>query len=565
MPEKTTLTNIDKNMQKTAELLTTQGRKEDKREAQRKVENEETKKTNLSTWGSIKAGFDSFIAPLQTSYKTNKVSLENISSEIKDSVNEETKTNLSTWGSIKAGFDAFNISLENDEENKITWGKLGSQLKDSVSEWYNQTKEMDNMLGATFRMGSAIWENINTHLISNLKTAFSNITSGVREVLGPVAEAFDTMKNVVMGVFGFFKGMIGSIFGAKVKPEDKVRNKLLQGIVDYFKDEKKAEAREGVKKKIPKTLQMLLLGLGIVIGAVVGVILAPFRLLLKILSPFNVILKGIWKKLKPIRTFFNIIGTKIKTFLEPITKLFGEGGRFGKISKVMKKMGIFLKPLMAGFKLGFKVLGWPLTILLGIIDAIKASWAKYKEGGTVYEIIMAGIKGAFMGLFELPVKILGWIGDKILKIFGEEIEGGLAQKIMDVLSEVFDWIVNLPLKIIEAGKNLFGLSQTEEEKKKDQEKYLSSEKKSPAEIKQYADDLEIQRAKMQATLAEFDKKKAAQEAEDKKTDKAETKKQGKEVVAAITNQTITNNQTTVEPIPDEIDGSLIGVAMLWDF
>jgi len=499
MPEQTELSNINKGIQKLVEILTVQDRKEDKREAKKEIVIKEVKKERK---------------------------------EIQDS-------NLSTWGSIKTGFDAFNVSIENDEENKITWGKLGSQVKDSVSKWYKQTKEMDNMLGATFRLGSAVWEGINKHLISNLKTAFSNVASGVREVLGPVAEAFDTMKNAIMGVFGFFKGVIGSFFSNKVKPEDKKRNKLLQGIVDYFIRSERADAAKGGKKKKLGMLGKLLFGLGIVIGAVVGAIMAPFRLLL-----------GILRKVKPIALAIN--------------KFFGTASKFGKI---IAKASKFLGPLAAGFKLGFKVLGWPLTILLGIIDAIKASWTKYKEGGTVYEIIMAGIKGAFMGLFELPIKILGWIGDKILSLFSVEIEGGLAQKIMDVLSNVFDWIINIPNMLIEAGKKLFGgeskkedlsafdemgggvdtsiVSRAEENRKKDEKLFAQ----------RAADRKEAKRIKDEA------------DAEAKRIADAKLLKSSEGIKTNVNqmHQTTINKQTIIESIPDEIDGSLVGIELLWDF
>jgi len=523
MPEQTALTNIDKGVQKTVELLTVQGRKEDKKETERKIETEETKKTNLSTWGSI-----------------------------------------------KAGFDAFNVSIEHDEDNKITWGKLGSQVKDSVSEWYKQTKEMDNMLGATFRLGSAIWENINTHLISHLKTAFSNITAGVREVLGPVAEAFDTMKNAVMGIFGFFKGLAGSFFGAKVKPEDKLRNKFLQQIVGYFKDEKKADAREGIKKKMPKPLAMLLLGLGIVIGAIVAVILAPFRLLLKILKPFKFILDGIWKLLKPIRTFFNTIGTKISKFTTPIMSLFGEGGKLSKVSGIFKKMGGFLKPLVKNLKIGFRVLGWPLTILLGIIDAIKAGWAKYKEGGSFGEILMAGIKGAVMGFIGPFVDLFSWVFETIMGWANVEIEG-TSKIIKDFISNTFDWIVDKikfiwglitdPLgslgKLIgggvEEGVESFGgmdpgvssVSEAEEERRRLERKRLYEEK------------LKLERE------AEEERKRI----EAKKIADAKLLEESKLTNANLNqiNQTTINNQTTVEQIPDEVDGSLVGLELLWDF
>ena len=172
-----------------------------------------------------------------------------------------------------------------------------------------------------------------------------------------------------------------------------------------------------------------------------------------------------------------------------------------------------------------------------------------------------------MGLFELPVKILGWIGDKILKIFGEEIEGGLAQKIMDVLSNVFDWIINIPNMLIEAGKKLFGgeskkedlsafdemgggvdtsiVSRAEENRKKDEKLFAQ----------RAADRKEAKRIKDEA------------DAEAKRIADAKLLKSSEGIKTNVNqmHQTTINKQTIIESIPDEIDGSLVGIELLWDF
>ena len=528
MAEQTSLKNIDRGVQKTVELLTVQDRKEDKREASRKAENAEIKKTNLSTWGSI-----------------------------------------------KAGFDAFNVSIENDDKNKITWGKLGGQLKDSVSAWYKQTKEMDNMLGATFRIGSAIWENINTHLISHLKTAFSNVASGVREVLGPVAEAFDTIKNALIGVFSFFKGVTASILGNKVKPEDKLRNKFLQQIVNYFTRSEKAESAKGPKKKIPKTLEMLLFGLGIVIGAVVGAIMAPFRLLLKILKPFKFIIDGIWKYFKPIRTWFGEIGSKIGKYFKPIMKLFDKGGMLAGLAKMFVKGGKFLKPLVAGFKIGFKVLGWPLTILLGIIDAIKGFFKSKESGATTGEAIIAGLKAAFMGFIGGFIDIFGWIFDKILGILNIESKG-TADKIKVWISNIFDtivsgikFIIGFLAHPIKSAISLFGGGDKGISKEGTDlgNSLFLGETTSVGDAESNKNKAIINKTKTDKAKIEENKKIKQQQTNEQNKFNKKLLEQSEKTTAGINqiNQTTINNQTIVEPIPDEIDGSLIGVSLLWDF
>ncbi len=550
MPEKTELQKIDKGIQRIVEEI--------------------KKQSNLNTAEARQKEIEKQWALEEQKWKEDQRKEDE---QDRKEEKEVKKENLSTWGSIKAGINAFNVSLENDENNKITWGKIGGQLKESISAWYNQTLEMDNLLGKTFRLGAAIWENVNKHIISSLKTAFSGVTAGIREVLGPVAEAFDAVKNAVVGMFGFFKGMYVSIFG-KVKPEDKVRNRLLQGIVNYFKDEKKKDAREmGGKKKLPKPLAMLLLGLGIVIGAIVGAIMAPFRLLLAVLKKIKPIGLAITKFFGEGSKFAGVLD-KAKKWFEPIKALFGEGGKFAGLGKTFGKMGKFLKPLVAGFKIGFKVLGWPLTVLLGIIDFIRGFISEYGESGSIVEALKAGLKSAFMGLFEAPVYLIGLLGDWVLKQFGVEVKGGLASKIMDAISSIFDWIFKIPeliTKTWEWVKSKSGFGQTEEEKIADRQKYFGGgDITETSKIKQVEEDKKAERERWRARMKKNEEEKLA---------KKETERIKKEIAAkklldetAKTNvninqlnQTTESNNQQIEQIPDEIDSSLVGLELLWDF
>ncbi|HSH50597.1 MAG TPA: hypothetical protein VK982_02635, partial [Bacteroidales bacterium] len=84
-------------------------------------------------------------------------------------------------------------------------------------------------------------------------------------------------------------------------------------------------------------------------------------------------------------------------------------------------------------------LGWPITILMGLIDFVKGFKS---EQGNIIEKIYGGLKEAFLGLFELPIMAIGWITDKILGMFGVEIEGGIAKKIEDVIGFFFDTVGN---------------------------------------------------------------------------------------------------------------------------
>ena len=147
-------------------------------------------------------------------------------------------------------------------DNIKTWTQLGKFMTKGVKTWFKKQMEANTKFGMTLRMGANIWKNLNEHVIQNLKNAFSSITSHVKEVLGPVAEVFESLKNVFSGVFKFFKGTIMGI-GAKVKPEDKMRNKLLQRMLKYLKpkDTSKAAFAAGLgdKEKKPKNIGKFLL------------------------------------------------------------------------------------------------------------------------------------------------------------------------------------------------------------------------------------------------------------------------------------------------------------------
>ncbi|GAF78375.1 unnamed protein product, partial [marine sediment metagenome] len=174
-------------------------------------------------------------------------------------------------------------------DNIKTWTQLGTFMTKGVKTWFNKAMKANNKLGSTLRLGANIWKNLNEHIIQNLRNAFGSITSHVKEVLGPVAEAFDAIKNVFSGVFKFFKGTFLGV-GAKVKPEDKFRNKLLQKMLKYLKpkDLTKGAFVEGLdKKKEKKGWGKFLLILGMILAAALGAYLRKF------LMPFEIMGKMI--------------------------------------------------------------------------------------------------------------------------------------------------------------------------------------------------------------------------------------------------------------------------------
>jgi hypothetical protein len=69
------------------------------------------------------------------------------------------------------------------------------------------------------------------------------------------------------------------------------------------------------------------------------------------------------------------------------------------------------------------------------------------EEGNILDKIQGGLKKAIDGFIDLPVKLLGFIGDKILSLFGVEIEGGIGEKMRSYILGMSD-IFMMPLRIV---------------------------------------------------------------------------------------------------------------------
>jgi len=378
-------------------------------------------------------------------------------------------------------------------DNIKTWTQLGKFMTKGTKAWFAKQMKATGLLGSTLRMGANIWSNLNTHIIQNLRNAFSSITSHVKEVLGPVYEAFESIKNVFTGVFKFFKGTIMGI-GAKVKPEDKWRNKLLQKILKVNKDQwsyivggKKGSFVDKLQgKEKLKGWGKFLLVLGVILAAALGAavrkFILPFEIMGKMISKsfigktFMTLVRFFARIGKAIKGLFGkstivtkVIGVMRKVFgffgklLKPFAKIFGVIGKvFGYIGKAFKWVAGIVKTVIGFFKTlapatgilaklgrafmaGFKVLGWPLTIVIGIYDFIRGF---IDTEGTLWDKIKGGFQAALMGFIEMPIRFISWLIEKVAGFFGIEITG-LADGILGWISKGFnkllDLVLNLPL------------------------------------------------------------------------------------------------------------------------
>ena len=263
--------------------------------------------------------------------------------------------------------------------------------------------------------------------------AVQTVSGHVREVLGPVQELVDFTKATFKNIGEFFKGVFedvkeifGWTFGTKTTEElqlseSKRQTTFLKRIWMGLVEQRGQKFREGLGKKTKEkfpTSALLALGLvgwlGFVIGGFIRQILLPFEVLLKL--PLLRRLKGL-------------------AWVKRLT------GFFDNILRWMEKIPLLGK-LVKGVRVGFKWLGWPLQILLSLIDFIRGYRA---SEGDILDKIKAGLLFALTSFFELPIRLFGWLMNKI---FGWETATedtltavkGTFNRILDFLFYPFRWI-----------------------------------------------------------------------------------------------------------------------------
>ena len=157
---------------------------------------------------------------------------------------------------------------------------------------------------------------------------------------------------------------------------------------------------------------------------------------------------GIFGKGGKISQLFGRIFGKSSTIGKLFSGIFGKGSKlsqlggtlsnlFGKAGKLSKFGGV-LKALLGPLKILMRVLGWPVTVIMAIVGAVKGFMSAYGENGSILE----GIGGALLGLIdglvgwviELGAWLLGWILEKL----------GFDKEIVDKFKnfDFFEWATN---------------------------------------------------------------------------------------------------------------------------
>jgi hypothetical protein len=315
-------------------------------------------------------------------------------------------------------------------------------------------------------------------MVEHYKQSFAAATNEIKkhtnDILSPIGILVDPIIGVVKGF-----GKMMNIFSKPIEYEKETARwqhetfKAIQGLPESFANEigkitgilneqlehdrqieleRDREIDTPEKSWFEKILTPLL-GFGaFILGGIYKSVILPFQIIGSLLSPLTEklvkgvkglvnffkglpVLSGVSENVQKFSTWVKgLVGTVkgmplIKPIVEKVTSLFGKikdfGNKFGFLGKI--------------FKNGMRWLGWPITVVMGLIDFVKGFKS---EQGNIIEKIYGGLKEAFLGLFELPIMAIGWITDKILGMFGVEIEGGIAKKIEDVIGFFFDTVGN---------------------------------------------------------------------------------------------------------------------------
>jgi hypothetical protein len=329
--------------------------------------------------------------------------------------------------------------FESTKQDKLTWGNFFTSLKEGYKKWFKEASQQRTALGLTLRLGASLWRNTQKHILDNVRRLWNSLTGHIQEVLGELGGVLSFVKDTFMSAFNFVKDTFMGMF-RKVPPHDKKRNKLLQAIVGYLRRDEKRDLLQKSDGSRRSILGMLALLAAAAIGAIIG----------KFLLPFKTVFGGLMKTMKvaPILKTVGAFFTKKFPILGKLFKslggIFSKSGPLGRLFTFVTTKIPFFSSIFKFLKFGFTKLAWPLQIIMSVIDFIKGF---QQTEGNLADKVIGGIKNALFKFFELPVKIIGWIVEKVLGLFGVEVDG-VAGKIMDFLKSWWDTIFSLFRPII---------------------------------------------------------------------------------------------------------------------
>jgi hypothetical protein len=350
------------------------------------------------------------------------------SSQMKN-MNEKQREAISKW---------FDVVTEEEEQQKQK-RKFTERERDEhgkfIKKQDDQAKKFIGMASAVKGMFKTMTVGVATgigNMATGIKTHFMNFFSALKSqflgLFGEESEWFELLGSIKDSIKSF-AGSMARGFLAIFRRTPAWASKQLKILKDMYKLQVKQmkmdflDATGGKKKnKIWQTLAVILVAIAAGIGAWLH------RKLIAITSSMKV-----FSRIGAIFSKFNKLPALTK-IANGFTKL---KGWFGKFMQFIGKIPI-LSQMLKGLKFGFKWLGWPVTLLLSIVDFIKG----FKDAeGTLWEKIQGGLWKALEGFIELPIRFVGWVTEKVLGFLGIQVDG-VGDKMMESLKTIFDFLTD---------------------------------------------------------------------------------------------------------------------------
>lgn len=388
--------------------------------------------------------------------------IKSLNQDINNTDNEDEKDNLSKMLDENIT-KLLQLFVSNQ---KLTEDYLKDQDKTLEDFFQNDLDNIDYLKGILEKHEEELekwndeWNESIDYFKSSAKDLFDNVLGSFKghfnDVFGELQSTFiEPLMNIGASLFEFGK----SAFGLTKKPPEEEMvdhlgaiNTTLSNMYDADKERDKRDLRNlgdedgggiTVLGGIAAVVGGALYGLGAVIGSITGRFMSFFTLLGKATKMIGNLLK-LSEPVTKLTTMFTTSIRKIE-WIDDFLKLLGEMGT--KVTGLITRGWNFvnnipvLGKLFQGIAKGISKFALPLTLFLGAVDFIKGF---VESEGNIIEKIQTGLQSAVEGFIDLPVKLLGWIGDKILSLFGAEIEGGtgalMKKMIIDTLMFIPDMI-----------------------------------------------------------------------------------------------------------------------------
>lgn len=411
---------------------------------------------------------------------------DTLNSEMIKLFDGQTLSQLQSEEFVMAAMDKIIKDIDKDRKKnfKTTDDGLRGMFKSLTSTFTNFQEKFSKFLQSG--VGRSIVDTLNIitagqlGVISSVWDNLGRMKGAIQEVYGGISKQVDTVfadqKEMIVDPAIDAVSGVGRAVGMDVfKTDDDKKmdlaeesNNILKDILKIQQDQldmsEEERLRQGREKKesivayIKELVAKTLFIVGAVIGGVVGAIVIPFMILGKAVNGVIKLFTGLTITGAKVLSIFQkipLVGSFIGKIVESFNKARAWLMTFPRVVGFFKSVATILSPLIKGLAFGFKFLGWPLQILMSVINFFRGFIGSSET--TFLGKLKDGIKEMVVKFFEIPLRVLGWIWDKILGFMGIESKGTgdkLVKFLGDAIDKMFGPIVIIFTRLWETVKTL---------------------------------------------------------------------------------------------------------------